>query len=255
MQEYFDFHDRTALVTGGSRGVGREVVRMLARAGARVLFTWRNRESEAGALVDELRAAGTQVLMQQHEQADEESTNRLFQRVQQEFGGKLDFCIANAGIWPVQEIALEKMTTEHWRRTMSVNLDGVFYLLRQALPMLRDQGRIVLLSSTAGQDGEAWHADYAATKGALISLAKSLAAELGPRGITVNCVAPGWIDTEMVAPVINSQARESILNEIPLRRIATAEDVAGPIVFLCSPLARHITGEVLNINGGSVLCG
>jgi 3-oxoacyl-[acyl-carrier protein] reductase len=115
-------------------------------------------------------------------------------------------------------------------------------------------GTIVLVSSTAGQRGEAMHADYAATKGALISLTKSLAIECAP-DITVNCVAPGWVDTEMSAAAYAGDGRERIARTIPLQRIASAEDVAGPIVFLCSPLARHITGEVLNVNGGSVLCG
>ena len=255
MHEYFDLQGKTALVTGGSRGVGREVVRMLVRSGARVLFTWHNRDKAATELIDSLGGETAGVFMQQYEQADERSCDILFQRMRQIFPQGLDFCIANAGIWPVQEIALEQMETTHWRQTMSVNLDGVFFLLRRAIPLLRSGGRIVLLSSTAGQAGEAGHADYAATKGALISLAKSLAAELGQRDITVNCVAPGWIDTEMVAPALTPARLERIVADIPLGRVATAQDVAGPILFLCSPLARHITGEVLNVNGGSVLCG
>src|SRR6185295_9833057 len=168
--------------------------------------------------------------------------------------GRLDFFVANAGIWPPEAIGLPEMSAEHWNRTIAANLNAVFYGCRAAIPALRDGGSIVIVSSTAGQRGEAFHADYAATKGAVISFVKSLAVELGPR-LTVNCVAPGWVDTEMVAPALNGPQRAQIEAAIPLRRVASAEDIAGPILFLCSPLARHITGEILNVNGGSVLCG
>jgi 3-oxoacyl-[acyl-carrier protein] reductase len=119
---------------------------------------------------------------------------------------------------------------------------------------MKPTGTIVLVGSTAGQRGEAFHADYAATKGAMISLVKSLCIECAP-GITVNCVAPGWVETEMCDEAFSGGGRERIAATIPLRRVASADDIAGPIVFLCSDLARHITGEVLNVNGGSVLCG
>ncbi|MBI4543887.1 MAG: SDR family oxidoreductase, partial [Gemmatimonadetes bacterium] len=142
-----------------------------------------------------------------------------------------------------------------WRRTLAVNLDAIFYTTRAATRLLADGGRVVLVSSTAGQRGEAGHADYAATKGAIISLVKGVAVELAPRGITVNCVAPGWIDTEMAALPYAGGGRARIEAGIPLGRVASADDVAGPILFLCSDLARHITGEVLNVNGGAVLCG
>jgi 3-oxoacyl-[acyl-carrier protein] reductase len=163
--------------------------------------------------------------------------------------------VANAGVWPPDDVPLAEMSEEQWLRTVEVNLTGVFHTVRQAARRVTDGGRIVLVSSTAGQRGEPGHSDYAASKGALISLAKSLAVELGGRGVTVNCVAPGWIDTEMVAAPLAGARREAIERAIPLGRIASAEDVAGPILFLCSSLARHVTGEVLNVNGGSVLCG
>jgi 3-oxoacyl-[acyl-carrier protein] reductase len=131
----------------------------------------------------------------------------------------------------------------------------MFWLSRAAARVLPRDGRIVMVSSTAGQRGEAMHADYAASKGAMISFVKSLAVELGPRGITVNAVAPGWVDTEMTVDAMRAGGRERIAATIPIGRVATAEDVAGPIAFLCSPLARHVTGEILNVNGGSVLCG
>src|SRR5438552_18641358 len=145
-----------------------------------------------------------------------------------------------------------------WDATRRANLDAVFYVCRATIPLLPEGGRIVLVSSTAGQRGEAFHADYAATKGAVISITKSLAVELAPK-ITVNCVAPGWVDTDMSRPAFGTRdtgnGKRAIEATIPLGRVASAEDIAGPIVFLCSPLARHITGEILNVNGGSVLCG
>jgi 3-oxoacyl-[acyl-carrier protein] reductase len=173
--------------------------------------------------------------------------------VQQELGG-LDIFVGNAGIWPSDDVPIADMSAEQWRRTLAVNLDSIFYTTRAAARMIADHGRIVLVSSTAGQRGEAGHADYAASKGALLSLVKGVALELAARDVTVNAVAPGWIDTEMAAAPF-SAGRRTIEAGIPLGRVASADDIAGPIVFLCSPLARHITGEVMNINGGSVLCG
>jgi 3-oxoacyl-[acyl-carrier protein] reductase len=169
--------------------------------------------------------------------------------------GGLDFFVGNAGIWICDDVALRDMDDARWHRTMVENVDSVFFTTRAALRVIGDGGRIVLVSSTAGQRGEALHADYAASKGAMISFVKSLAPELGARGITVNSVAPGWVDTEMCAEPFANGGRDRIAAGIPLRRIATPRDIAGPIVFLCSELARHITGEIVNVNGGSVLCG
>ena len=186
--------------------------------------------------------------------ADPEDARRLFQRAQEEFDG-LDIFVGNAGIWPPEDIPIAEMPDAHWRRTMEANLDSVFFTTREAARMIRDNGRIVLVGSTAGQRGEAFHVDYAATKGAIISMVKGLCVELGPRGITVNCVAPGWVDTEMAQPAFGEGGKEAIARTIPIGRVPPPEDIAGPIVFLCSELARHITGEVLNVNGGAVLVG
>jgi 3-oxoacyl-[acyl-carrier protein] reductase len=137
---------------------------------------------------------------------------------------------------------------------MRTNLDGVFHSTRAALGLMESGGRIVMIGSTAGQRGEAFHADYAVTKGAIGALVKSLAVECAPR-INVNCVAPGWVDTEMSASAFEGAERGRVSSTIPLQRIATADDIAGPVLFLLSDLARHVTGEILNVNGGSVLCG
>ncbi len=172
--------------------------------------------------------------------------------------GSLDIFVANAGIWPPEGVAVKDMDDSQWDRTIGVNLNAVFYGCRAALRVMPPGGRIVIVSSTAGQRGEAYHADYAATKGAIISFVKSLAGEAAKDHITVNAVAPGWIDTEMCDVPFGSEkgrGRRKIEAAIPLGRVATPEEIAGPIVFLCSQLASHVTGETLNVNGGSVLCG
>jgi 3-oxoacyl-[acyl-carrier protein] reductase len=186
--------------------------------------------------------------------AEETAADRLIERANRDFGG-LDIFIGNAGVWPPEYVGVENMSSAQWRRTIAVNLDALFYTTRAAARVVSDGGRIILVSSTAGQRGEAGHVDYAATKGAIIAMVKGLAVELAARQVTVNSVAPGWIDTDMVVEPFAGGGRSRIEASIPLGRIATAEDVAGPIVFLCSDLARHITGEILNVNGGSVLCG
>jgi 3-oxoacyl-[acyl-carrier protein] reductase len=249
-----DLRSRTAVVTGGTRGVGRAVALMLADAGADVVVTYESRAAAADAVVADLERRGVRAFAVGGDLADPATSERIFGRVQEELGG-LDIFVGNAGIWPPEDVAIADMAAERWRRTIAVNLDSVFYTTRAAARIMRDHGRIVLISSTAGQRGEAYHADYAATKGAVISMVKGIAIELARRDITVNCVAPGWIDTEMCDTSFQGGGRERIEAGIPLGRVASPEDVAGPVVFLCSPWARHITGEVMNVNGGSVLCG
>ena len=245
---------KRALVTGGSRGVGAATVRLLAQAGADVGISYRNRADEARAVVEEARGMGVRSWAEAGDLAQRRVVDALFTRVDREFGG-LDIFVGNAGIWPVADIAVAEMEDERWHKTVAVNLDSIFFTTRAALRCLTDNGRVVLVSSTAGQRGEAFHSDYAATKGAIISMVKGLCVEVGRRGITVNAVAPGWIDTEMSQDALHGPGRAVIDAAIPLGRVATAADVAGPIVLLCSPLARHITGEILNVNGGSVLVG
>jgi 3-oxoacyl-[acyl-carrier protein] reductase len=245
---------KRALVTGGSRGVGRATALLLARAGADVGIGYRSRREEAEAVVAEIRALGRKGFARAGDLATEAGVDALFDGAEQELGG-VDLLVLNAGIWPPEEVPIAEMGGEQWARTMEVNLTSTFLCLRRAARAVADGGRIVLVSSTAGQRGEAFHADYAASKGAMISVTKSVAVELAPRDVTVNCVAPGWIDTEMVAGPLGGEGRRAIEAAIPLGRVASAEDVAGPILFLCSRLARHVTGEILNVTGGSVLCG
>ena len=249
-----DLTGRKALVTGGSRGIGAATATMLAAAGADVVVGYRNRVSDANSVVDRALASSVRAFACAADISTVEGAASLVETAMDKLGG-LDIFVANAGIWPQEDIPLSEMTDEHWHRTVRENLDSIFFTTRAVCRVISDNARIVLVSSTAGQRGEANHADYAATKGAVISLTKSLAVELGPRGITVNSVAPGWVDTEMVRDAIAGAGIERIAASIPLRRVATAEDIAGPIVFLCSDLGRHVTGEILNVNGGSVLCG
>jgi 3-oxoacyl-[acyl-carrier protein] reductase len=248
-----DLRGQTALVTGGSRGIGRAAALLLARCGADVALTYHTRASDAEATARDIQSTGRRTFVSGGDLADPAVADRLAAGLKREFAG-LDIFVANAGVWPAEELRLGDLTKERWGETLRANLDSVFVSTRAVLPLMRRGGRVVIVSSTAGQRGEAFHADYAATKGALISLTKSLAIEYAP-GIVVNCVAPGWVDTEMSAPAFTPENRERIRQNIPIGRIASAEDIAGPILFLCSDLARHVTGEVLNVNGGSVLCG
>ncbi len=245
---------RRALVTGGSRGVGAATVRLLARAGADVGISYHRRADEARQIVEEARRMGVRSWAQGGDLSKRSAVDALFERVDAEFGG-LDIFVGNAGIWPPADMPVSEMDDDRWHDTVAVNLDSIFFTTRAALRRMTDDGRVVLVSSTAGQRGEAFHSDYAATKGAIISMVKGLCVEVGRRGITVNAVAPGWIDTEMSRDALAGPGRAAIDAAIPLGRVAAAEDVAGPIVFLCSQSARHITGEILNVNGGAVLVG
>ena len=252
-----DLSDHVALVTGGSRGIGAATALMLARAGADVALTYHTRRADAERVGREIERAGRQRAVLQADLARRDDAERVV-RETAEWRGRLDIFVANAGIWPPAGVAASEMADEQWRTTLAINLDSVFYGTRAALRAMARGGRVVIVTSTAGQRGEAFHSDYAATKGALISSVKSLAVEVAPQDITVNSVAPGWVDTEMAKIPYErdgGKGKRDIERTVPLGRVASAEDVAGPIVFLCSALARHITGEINNVNGGAVLCG
>jgi 3-oxoacyl-[acyl-carrier protein] reductase len=246
---------RVALVTGGSRGIGRALVERLAEAGAHVVINYVRDERAADEALETARGYGVEALAVRADVGKLNDAEALVRAALERFG-RIDFLICNAGIW--EGAPVEEMSEELWDRVVEVNLKGTWTVCRATVREMKRQkfGRIVIISSTAGQRGEANVSNYAATKGGQIAFTKSLAAELAADGITVNSVAPGWVDTEMNTGVFaEGDFRRSIERTIPLGRLATADDIARPVVFLCSEWARHITGEVLNVNGGSVLCG
>lgn len=244
------------LVTGGSRGIGRATVRSLASSGASVGVAYHRADKAAERVVEEAYnyAPNAKHWYAKANLASPDGCRRLFERVDNEFGG-LDGFVGNAGVWNVQPRPLVDLEPEEWAEMVEVNLTSIYLTTRAATRRMESGGRVVLVSSTAGQRGEEDHSHYAASKGAIISFCKSIASELGPQSINVNAVAPGWVETDMAADALRGEGRARALSQIPLARIATAQDVAGPICFLLSGAARHITGEVLNVNGGSVLCG
>jgi 3-oxoacyl-[acyl-carrier protein] reductase len=246
---------KVAIVTGGSRGIGKAVVSLLASFGAKVVVNYVRDEQAATATVALAREHGAEAIAIQADVAQLTDSTRLVNETLERFG-RIDFLICNAGIW--EGGAVEEISEELWDKTIDINLKGTWSVCRAAVPVMKQQafGRIVIVSSTAGQRGEAFVSNYAASKGGQISFTKSLATELASFGINVNCVAPGWVETEMTTEVFaDKTGLEAILSTIPRGRMATAEEIAGPIVFLCSEWANHITGEILNVNGGSVLCG
>ena len=251
---------KVALITGGSRGIGAAAVRMFVAAGARVMFNYEKSKAQSERLVKELgkkNCAAIHCNLFGTGTAQElvEATVKRF--------GRLDILVANHGVWPPEDAPIEKMSDAQWRSTVAINLDSVFALIKHSVAQMKSQKRsgaaarhIVLVSSTAGQRGEAFHCDYAATKGALISMVKGLSTELARHAIYVNSVAPGWVDTDMSATALhNPKTSKAIFSVIPLGRAAKPEEIAAPILFLCTNHAGFITGEVFNVNGGAVLVG
>jgi 3-oxoacyl-[acyl-carrier protein] reductase len=247
--------DRVAIVTGGSRGIGRAIVELLAELGAHVVVNYVSDEHAAQETVNAATGKGVEAISLRADVGNPSEAQQLIGATAKHFK-RIDILVCNAGIWEGSPV--ETMTEELWDRTLDINLKGTWAVCKAVVPVMKEQrsGKIVVLTSTAGQRGEANYSNYAASKGGQIAFTKSLAAELGPVGINVNSVAPGWVDTDMCADVFaDPQFRKSIEDSIPVGRVATAEDIGWPIVFLCSEWARHINGEILNVNGGSVLCG
>ena len=250
-----ELEGKNIIITGGSRGIGRATCKMLAGVGARVLFGYHRDHESAKSLVAEITDAGGTAIAQAGDVRLAETASAMFDTCVAEWGS-CDVVVGNAGIW--KKVSVEDMTPAQWREMMEINLDSCYHLCHFAAKVMKPQrsGKIILISSSAGQRGEAYHAHYAATKAGVIALAKSLAGELGPNQINVNCVCPGWVETDMTDQILSGpEFRETVRQRVPLRRIATPEDVAGVIAFLASDLARHIQGEAINVNGGSVLCG
>ena len=250
-----DLKGRVAVITGGARGIGRAAAENFARAGVNVVINYLKDESAARRTAESVEGFGVRAHTVRADVSEMGGAERIVAETSEVFG-RLDILVCNAGVW--EGAALESTSEELWDRVLGINLRGTWTVCRAAVPLLKKggYGRIVVVSSTAGQRGEAFYAGYAASKGGQISFVKSLAVELAPFNINVNAVAPGWVETDMASGMLGPvDSREAVSKGIPLGRPASAEDVALPILFLCSSWARHITGEVLNINGGAVLCG
>lgn len=248
------FQNKTAIVTGASRGVGRATALRLAESGANVVVNYLSAEEKADNVVELCKEFGADAIAVQGDVSEWHAAQTIARETIEKFG-RIDLLVLNAGIW--EGAPIEEMSEETWNRVLNTNLKAAWAMSKACVPMMKKQpsGAIVLVSSTAGQRGEANFSNYAASKGGQISFTKALASELCPK-IRVNCVAPGWIETAMVRPVFEDETyKASVIKSIPLQRMATTDDVALSICFLLSDWSRHITGEVLNINGGAVLCG
>jgi len=258
---------RVALITGGSRGIGAATVRLFRQAGAKVAFSYQSAKATAESLAAECGGPGNCVAIQQDLASAEDGRALVAGAVHAL--GRLDCLVVNHGVWPSHEAPIATMSTEQWRSTLGINLDSAFGLVQAAVAQMQIQpqsqpisgiasakGHIVLVASTAAQRGEAFHADYAASKGALVSLTKSLSSELAGQGIYCNCVAPGWVGTEMSHAALSDPATsKKVLAMIPVGRVGHVDEIAGPILFLCTPFAGFCSGEIFNVNGGAVLVG
>ena len=248
---------KAALITGGSRGIGAAAVKLFAQAGADVGFNY-NKSKEPAMLVEaDARKHGTRVEAFKADVSRHADNKKLVDFAVSRLG-RLDILVPNAGVWNSDDLPIEKMTEKQWDEMIRVNLTSVYSLIHFSVPHMIKQksGKIIPISSTAGQRGESFHTHYGASKGGIISLTKGLASELARHNILVNSVAPGWVATDMSNAVLESKAGQKMVTAaIPMGRPGTAEEIAGPILFLASDLANFMTGEIINVNGGSVLCG
>jgi 3-oxoacyl-[acyl-carrier protein] reductase len=243
---------RNALVTGGSRGIGRAVSSLFGRLGARVAVGYGRDGDAAKAAVAEIEAAGSPAVRLRADLAVPGEAAKLVARAEEALG-PLDVVVLNHGIW--KRAAIDTMTDAEWDETMRVNLYSVREACSEAVRRMKPRGRgaIVLVASTAGERGEPFHSHYAASKGALIAMTKSLASELGGTGLRVNCVSPGWVTTDMTRDAIGQAPDDAIRRAIPIGRAGEPEEIAGPVAFLASDLASYLHGQVLSVNGGAVM--
>jgi len=250
-----DLSGKAALVTGSSRGLGRAAALLLAEAGADIAVNYVRDREAAEETAARCAASGVRAFAFKADMAAPADVSSLVRRTLRQFS-RLDILVCNAGIW--KEAAIDAMTEEQLAEMLDTNVRGVFRCCREVVPAMKAQGsgRIILVSSTAGQRGEPLHSHYAASKGAVQSLAKSLAPELAAHNILVNCIAPGWFDTDMSkATLADEEGSRKVLGTIPLGRVGRPEEFAGAVLFLASGLSGFVTGEILNVNGGAVLCG
>jgi 3-oxoacyl-[acyl-carrier protein] reductase len=248
---------KAALITGGSRGIGAAAVKMFAQAGADVVFSYNKSKDVALQIQQEAAKHGTRVEAFKADAGKHADNKNLVEDCIARLG-RLDILVANAGIWNLEDLPIEKMSEKQWDEMIRINLKSIYSIVHFSVPQMIKQksGKIITISSTAGQRGESFHTHYGASKGGIISFTKGLSTELARHNILVNCVAPGWVATDMSNPVLETKAGQKMASSvIPLRRAGTPEEIAGPILFVASDLANFMTGEIINVNGGAVLCG
>jgi 3-oxoacyl-[acyl-carrier protein] reductase len=248
---------KAALITGGSRGIGAAAVKLFAQAGADVIFNYVKAKDAAFQVQQEASKHGTRVEAFKADVSRHADNKKLVDQCIARLG-RLDILVANAGVWNLEDLPIEKMSEKQWDDMIRINLKSVYSIIHFAVPHMIKQksGKIIPISSTAGQRGESLHTHYGASKGGIISFAKGLSTELARHNILVNCVAPGWVATDMSNPVLETKAgQKMVTTAIPLGRVATPDEIAGPILFLASDLANFMTGEIINVNGGAILCG
>lgn len=254
-KKMIDLKNKVTVITGGSRGIGAACAILFAKAGSDIAITYKSNKFAAEKVKREIEELGRKCIIEKCEISSYTEVKNCVKNIIDHYG-KIDILVNNAGIWTYGAIGEMDLLT--WQETINTNLNSVFYFCNEIVPYMKKQGygRIINITSTAGQRGEAYHSHYAASKGAVISFTKSLSTELAKDNILVNSVAPGWVDTDMCTEVFSDEKyKEEVRKGIPIGRIPQPEDIAGPVLFLASDLARHITGEILNVNGGSVLCG
>jgi len=249
-----ELKDRVALVTGASRGIGRATAVALARRGAQVFLNYTANEQAAAQALSAVRAAGGgEAQLCRFDVADARAVDAAIKAIAEQ-AGRLDILVNNAGV-AIDGLIL-RTRDDDWRRTLDVNLSGTFYCCRAASRYLlraKESGRIINITSVVGEQGNVGQVSYVASKAGMIGLTKTLARELAPRGVTVNAVSPGFVETDMTAAHMQGEYREKLRASVPLGRIGTPEDVAEAVAFLAAPGASYITGQVIRVNGGLLM--
>jgi len=243
-----NLESQTCVVTGSSRGIGRGIAKDLAAQGASVVVNYRSSVDEAEAVVEEIESRGGSALAAQADISDLDEVQAMYEYVHEEFGA-IDVLVNNAGI--TVDKKFEAMTKDDWETVIDVNLGGVFNCTKTFFEDIcaAEQGRLINISSVVGQQGNYGQANYATTKSGLFGFTRTIALELASSGSTANCVAPGFVETDMLAEV-PERVQEKILREIPLDRFATVEDITGIVSFVASPRSSYMTGQVIGVNGG-----
>jgi 3-oxoacyl-[acyl-carrier protein] reductase len=248
-----DLRQKVVLVSGGSRGIGAAIIKVLAEAGTDIAFTYVNDKESARQVESAVKKIGRRCLVLKASVNSQKQVHHAVRKTLSKFG-RIDILVNNAGIWKYG--AIGKMTEEQWDEMLDINLKGMFLFTNEVVPVMKKQGsgKIINIASTAGQRGEAFHSHYAASKGGMIAFTKSIAVELAPHNVIVNCVSPGWVATDMTARELHDpKIREEISRIIPRGHVATAEEIAGSVLFLASELSNHLVGSIISVNGGAVL--